>query len=133
MNATIEQAGNLQEENYTAESWDALIGALIKAIETEAKEEVKQSEIDEAALELKNAISALVEVKENTDTDVDTDADTDVESDTSVDKEDNKDQETSVEENPITGDTTNLFSFAILTIVSAGAVVISLIRRKTEE
>ena len=129
MNATIEQAGNLQEENYTAESWDALIGALIKAIETEAKEEVKQSEIDEAALELKNAISTLVEVKENTDTDVDTD----VESDTSVDKEDNKDQETSVEENPITGDTTNLFSFAILTIVSAGAVVISLIRRKTEE
>lgn len=129
MNATIEQAGNLQEENYTAESWDALIGALIKAIETEAKEEVKQSEIDEAALELKNAISTLVEVKENTDTDVDTD----VESDTSVDKEDNKDQETSVEENPITGDTTNLFSFVILTIVSAGAVVISLIRRKTEE
>ena len=59
LNALIEQAGTLNEEEYTAESWNRMQGALDAAKAVYANEQADQEMVDQAAAQLQQAIDEL--------------------------------------------------------------------------
>lgn len=61
LQALVEQAEALQQENYTEQSWDALQAELQEAKDELAKTEHYKANVDEACAHLKDAIDALEE------------------------------------------------------------------------
>ncbi|HJA34313.1 MAG TPA: FIVAR domain-containing protein [Candidatus Mediterraneibacter merdigallinarum] len=67
--ALIDEALQIQNDGYTAESWDALQDALVNAALAVSDPDVTQEQIDQLAAALRDAIDALEEAKEEADLD----------------------------------------------------------------
>lgn len=67
--ALIDEALQIQNDGYTAESWDALQNALVNAALAVSDPDVTQEQIDQLAAALQDAIDALEKAKEEADLD----------------------------------------------------------------
>ena len=67
--ALIDEALQIQNDGYTAESWDVLQDALVNAALAVSDPDVTQEQIDQLAAALRDAIDALEEAKEEADLD----------------------------------------------------------------
>ena len=124
LQAAYDEAAKLDEDDYTDDSYAALVEAMEEAKAVLDDKNALQEDIDEAKAKLEDAVKSLVEIeKDNLDDKDDLDdKDVDVDDDdTSDDKEQSKDTDTS--------DTTVVMPYAIL-VVCAAAAYLSLKRKR---
>ena len=114
----ISKADQLQEKDYTKESWKQMVEALSKAKEVSAKEDATKDEINEAISNLEKAINNLKKADNSTKDDNTSKGDTSSKDDqviTSTDKNDKKPNQSSTAK---TGDETNIIMFVLMAIMS---------------
>lgn len=108
----ISKADQLQEKNYTKESWKQMVEALTKAKEVSTKEDATKEEINEAISNLEKAMNNLKKVDSSTKDDNTSKGDQVI---TSTDKNDKKPNQSSTAK---TGDETNIVMFVLMAIMS---------------
>ena len=108
----ISKADQLQEKDYTKESWKQMVEALAKAKEVSAKEDATKEEINEAISNLEKAMNNLKKVDSSTKDDNTSKGDQVI---TSTDKNDKKPNQSSTAK---TGDETNIVMFVLMAIMS---------------
>ncbi|MBS6797491.1 MAG: FIVAR domain-containing protein [Coprobacillus sp.] len=108
----ISKADQLQEKDYTKESWKQMVEELTKAKEVSAKEDATKEEINEAISNLEKAMNNLKKVDSSTKDDNTSKGDQVI---TSTDKNDKKPNQSSTAK---TGDETNIVMFVLMAIMS---------------
>ena len=107
----ISKADQLQEKDYTKDSWKQLVEALTQAKEVSAKEDATKEEINEAIFNLEKTMNALKKVDSSTKDNNTSKGNTQVI--TSTTKNDKKRSSTAK-----TGDETNIILFVLMAFMS---------------
>ena len=112
----ISKADQLQEKDYTKDSWKQLVEALTQAKEVSAKEDATKEEINEAISNLEKTMNALKKVDSSTKDDNTSKGNTSSKDNqviTSTTKNDKKQSSTAK-----TGDETNIILFVLMAFMS---------------
>ena len=112
----ISKADQLQEKDYTKDSWKRLVEALTQAKEVSAKEDATKEEINEAISNLEKTMNALKKVDSSTKDDNTSKGNTSSKDNqviTSTTKNDKKQSSTAK-----TGDETNIILFVLMAFMS---------------
>ena len=112
----ISKADQLQEKDYTKDSWKQLVEALTQAKEVSAKEDATKEEINEAIFNLEKTMNALKKVDSSTKDDNTSKGNTSSKDNqviTSTTKNDKKQSSTAK-----TGDETNIILFVLMAFMS---------------
>ena len=112
----ISKADQLQEKDYTKDSWKQLVEALTQAKEVSAKEDATKEEINEAIFNLEKTMNALKKVDSSTKDDNTSKGNTSSKDNqviTSTTKSDKKRSSTAK-----TGDETNIILFVLMAFMS---------------
>ena len=112
----ISKADQLQEKDYTKDSWKQLVEALTQAKEVSAKEDATKEEINEAIFNLEKTMNALKKVDSSTKDDNTSKGNTSSKDNqviTSTTKNDKKRSSTAK-----TGDETNIILFVLMAFMS---------------
>ena len=112
----ISKADQLQEKDYTKDSWKQLVEALTQAKEVSAKEDATKEEINEAIFNLEKIMNALKKVDSSTKDDNTSKGNTSSKDNqviTSTTKNDKKQSSTAK-----TGDETNIILFVLMAFMS---------------
>ena len=112
----ISKADQLQEKDYTKDSWKQLVEALTQAKEVSAKEDATKEEINEAIFNLEKTMNALKKVDSSTKDDNTSKGNTSSKDNqviTSTTKNDKKQSSTAK-----TGDETNIIVFVLMAFMS---------------
>ena len=112
----ISKADQLQEKDYTKDSWKQLVEALTQAKEVSAKEDATKEEINEAISNLEKTMNALKKVDSSTKDDNTSKGNTSSKDNqviTSTTKNDKKQSSTAK-----TGDETNIIVFVLMAFMS---------------
>ena len=112
----ISKADQLQEKDYTKDSWKQLVEALTQAKEVSAKEDATKEEINEAIFNLEKTMNALKKVASSTKDDNTSKGNTSSKDNqviTSTTKNDKKQSSTAK-----TGDETNIILFVLMAFMS---------------